>query len=116
LVRHHAKLQKLIGDIQRVWEMADLRDRIRAAEQQLTLTREQILAANQLIVDERDVAAALSEFGPVWETISPREQARIIRLLIERVDYDGDAGTVSLTFRPSGIQALSQEQAREEAA
>ncbi len=116
LARHHAKLQKLTGDVHRAGDMADLQDRIRSAEQQLTLIREQIVEASAMVVEGRDVVAALFAFGPVWETLSPREQARVVRLLIERVDYDGKAGTVSLTFRPSGIQALSQEQTREEAA
>ena len=49
-------------------------------------------------------------FNPVWETLSPPEQARIIRLLVERVDYDGNKGTLAVTFRPSGIQSLAQRE------
>ena len=61
------------------------------------------------MVDEREVEAALSVFDPVWDTLSPREQARIIHLLVERVDYDGKHGTVSVTFRPNGIKTLAQQ-------
>ena len=61
------------------------------------------------VVDEREIRAALSSFTPVWDSLSPREQARIIRLLVERVDYDGKAGMISVTFRPNGIKALAQE-------
>ena len=28
------------------------------------------------------------------------------RLLIERIDYDGEAGTISITFLPGGIKAF----------
>ncbi len=45
-------------------------------------------------------------FDPVWETLTPREQARVIRLLVQRVDYDGEKGTVSVTFHPAGIKTL----------
>jgi site-specific DNA recombinase len=41
--------------------------------------------------------------------LAPREQARILELLIDRVDYDGERGQVSLTFRPCGIRSLTQE-------
>ena len=53
--------------------------------------------------------AALSAFDPVWEIAAPREQARIVHLLVERVDYDGAAHKVSITFHPAGIQALADE-------
>jgi site-specific DNA recombinase len=61
------------------------------------------------VVDEREVAKALALFDPVWETLSPREQVRVIRLLVQRVDYDGEKGTVSVTFHPAGIKTLTQE-------
>jgi hypothetical protein len=40
---------------------------------------------------------------------SPAEQARILNLLVERIDYDGPAGNVSITFRPTGIKALATQ-------
>ena len=59
---------------------------------------------------------ALASFAPVWEQLSPKEQARLIRLLVERVDYDGAAGDVAVTFRPGGIKALANEHDHQEAA
>ncbi len=53
----------------------------------------------------------LAEFHQSWETLAPRDQARVIELLIERIDYRGKEGQISLTFRPSGIQTLTQETA-----
>jgi site-specific DNA recombinase len=60
-------------------------------------------------IDESDLSAALKAFDPVWESLSPREQARIVHLLVERVAYDADRQTVAVTFRPGGIRALGQE-------
>lgn len=57
----------------------------------------------------------MAAFDPVWETLTLREQARMLRLLIQRVDYDGDKGTVSVTFHPTGIETLSREMAEENA-
>jgi len=112
LLRHNADLRKLaagVKDGQKAGELANVQDRIRTAEQRATEVREQIVALSREMVDEREVEAALSVFDPVWETLSPRERARIIHLLVERVDYDGKNGTVSMTFRPNGIKTLAQQ-------
>ncbi len=114
LSRHSADLRRLASaqkSNEKTGELATIQDRIRAAEQRTTEIREQIVALSREMVDEREVEAALSAFDPVWDTLSPREQARIIHLLVERVDYDGTpgAGTVSVTFRPNGIKTLAQQ-------
>jgi hypothetical protein len=60
-------------------------------------------------VTEEEVAAALSSFDPVWEALSPREQARIVQLLVERIDYDGGEGTIEIAFHPAGLKSLAAE-------
>lgn len=90
-------------------ETALLRDQIRTLEQRATEVRERIVALSRDIVDQREVENALSLFDPVWETLTPREQARVIQLLVERVDYDGRRGTIAITFRPNGIKALAKQ-------
>ena len=67
----------------------------------------------QLPDKTHEAAKALAAFDPVWETLTLREQARVLNLLIQRVDYNGDKGTVSVTFHPSGIETLSREYAEE---
>ncbi|HYS05520.1 MAG TPA: hypothetical protein VEW47_10045 [Candidatus Dormibacteraeota bacterium] len=37
------------------------------------------------------------------------EKERILRLLIERIDYDGASGMLSFTFRLPGIASLTAE-------
>jgi site-specific DNA recombinase len=46
--------------------------------------------------------------------LSAREQARILHLLVERVDYNGPKGTVAITFHPTGIKTLADELKRQE--
>jgi site-specific DNA recombinase len=55
---------------------------------------------------EEDWSVALHQFSPVWDSLTTTEQARAVELLVERVAYDGVAGRISLTFRPTGIRAL----------
>jgi site-specific DNA recombinase len=50
--------------------------------------------------------AATPETGPVgladWQRLAPAEQARCLRALVERVDYDGRDHQVAITLRRSG--------------
>jgi site-specific DNA recombinase len=62
------------------------------------------------------VARAMTEFDPLWETLTPQEQRRLLHLLIERIDYDGSDGTMSITFHPAGIRAFADQEAQGDAA
>ena len=59
-----------------------------------------------------EVESALTAFDPLWESLTSREQARIVQLLVQRVDYDSAEGQVSITFHPSGIKTLAAELAQ----
>ena len=96
--------------------LADLHDRIHVSEQRATEVREQIIRLGRELVDACEVAQACSLFEPVWDTLAPREQARILHLLTERVDYDGENGNVLITFHPTGIKTLAGEFSEEVAA
>jgi site-specific DNA recombinase len=89
--------------------LADLQERLRHAEQRAVEIQIRLDALDRERITEDEVAVALGGFDPVWNALSPREQARVIHLLVERVDYDGGAGTVSITFHPSGLKALAAE-------
>lgn len=114
LRKHHSEVRKLATDPAVASgatsaRLADLADRIRVAEQRMTAIQEQMLQLSRSVVDERDVASALRAFDPVWESLSPKEQARIVQLLVKRVDYDGRAGEVSIAFHPNGLRGLTAE-------
>lgn len=91
--------------------LADLQDRILLLEQRNTLINEDIVTLSKEMVDENELESALSHFDPIWNSLALREQARIIQLLVERVVYNGEEGTVAVTFHPNGIKTLAQEAA-----
>ncbi len=64
--------------------------------------------------DHSHVVGALAEFGTRWGSLRPQEQARIVRLLIEQVEYDGAKGKVKITFRPTGLRTLIQDLAQQQ--
>ena len=94
--------------------LADTQERIRVADLQLVKLREQMCALRQRRLDADEVALALSQFGPVWESLAPREQARLVQLLIEKVEFDCANGRVSIRFYPAGIKTLADELAAEQ--
>jgi site-specific DNA recombinase len=116
LARHAARMKKLLADPNAGDRVPALQERIEAAQRKVIETKEQLRALEDQAVDRNDVATALTSFAPVWEQLSSKEQARLIRLLVERVDYDGAAGDVAVTFRPGGIKTLAQEHDHQEAA
>ena len=53
---------------------------------------------------EADVREALQSLDPLWDELFPAEQARVLQLLIERVEVRPDG--LELRFRVDGLQTL----------
>jgi site-specific DNA recombinase len=84
-------------------------ERIRLCEKRLSeINRQQILLDNTQI-KEKELKQALELFDPIWDVLYPQEQTRILNLLIEKVIYDGEKGTIMINFNPLGIKALADE-------
>jgi site-specific DNA recombinase len=116
LVRWNAELRALLEEVGRpnaaasaTARLADLQERIRTTERRAADLGEEALAVGREQVTQHEVEAALAAFEPVWDALATREQARIVQLLVERVDYDGSNDHVSITFHPTGIKALADE-------
>jgi site-specific DNA recombinase len=64
-------------------------------------------AGEETQLDEGEVIEALGALEPVWDELYPAEQARILRLLIERIDVAPDG--ISVTLHAAGIRSLVAE-------
>jgi site-specific DNA recombinase len=60
-------------------------------------------------VDADRLVLAISSFEPVWNELLPREQERILRLLIAGITYHPDTGEADIDLRPCGIETLANE-------
>ncbi|MBY6136356.1 recombinase family protein [Nocardioides marinus] len=58
-------------------------------------------------ITEADALAALQQFDSLWDELFPAEQARILALLIERIDI-GPEG-LDIRLRVDGLRGLAQE-------
>ena len=101
LERDLARLRDRNGD-------AD-QDHLARIESRLLEVAEELAVLEGQSIDKRDLAQALAMFDEVWECLFPAEQERVIGLLVERVDFDAAQETVAITFKPTGIRALSEE-------
>jgi site-specific DNA recombinase len=58
---------------------------------------------------QADAPGAGELLGAAWEALSLAEQAQAVARVVERVDYDGAVGKLSIALRPVGIEAPTAE-------
>ena len=58
-------------------------------------------------ITEGEVRDALMELDPLWDELFPAEQARIVQLLVERVDVATDG--ISISLRTDGLTSIVQD-------
>jgi hypothetical protein len=58
-------------------------------------------------LNESEVREALQRLDPIWNELFPAEQARVVQLLVERVDVGLDA--VDIRLRTEGLTNLTAE-------
>ena len=112
VARHSADIRELVGVAHSepgTARLADLQERLRLAENRFAEIQAAMAGLQGQLIDEDELRTVLSRFDPVWEALSMKERARVLELLIERVDFDGGEGTISLAFRPNGIGTLASE-------
>jgi site-specific DNA recombinase len=78
--------------------VAEIAQRKAAAEERVRVLTTEIEALSTQEIDDEDLSRALVEFEPVWATLTTRERAEALRLLVERIDYDGASGDLEITF------------------
>ena len=108
--RTHRELRKLAATgtttAETTSRMADLQERLLDADRRLPELEKRLAKLESETVSHAEAQAALAEFDGVWTRLTPQEQARLLKLILSKVEYDGDAGTVSVTFHPSSIRSL----------
>ncbi len=89
--------------------MASAQERQRAATERLYSIVDEIRNCDRVPPDEEVVRQALRDLDPVWNALAPREQQRVLNLLVQRVDYNGESGNVEITFEPDGFEVFLEQ-------
>jgi len=118
LARQHEEIRTLAVEgymsTAAINRIADLHARVRQGEERLAAIKAKFGELKADPVGEEDVAAAFANFDNIWDQLTPRERAKVVSLMVARVEYDGAESTVSVTFHASGVKHLPRK--REEAA
>jgi hypothetical protein len=64
-------------------------------------------------ISESEIRDALAQLDPLWDELFPAEQARIVQLLVERVDVAVDG--ISIRLRTAGLGSLVADLRKEPA-
>jgi site-specific DNA recombinase len=112
LTRHHAEIRRVAvsgnSDAATTTLIADLHERIAQATARNAELDGLIDDRHKARLTEDDVRAAFADFDRLWDTLTPREQAKIIALLVARIEFDPTASAISVTFHPTAIRTLMQ--------
>ncbi len=81
--------------------------RILLATPEIIVRTWQAIREQDSSINEAEVRAALLDLDPLWDELFPAEQARIVGLLVERVDIAGDSASIRL--RAEGLASLVRD-------
>ena len=88
--------------------LADLQERIAHNERRINTVLSDIRKISNNLLTQQDVETAMTTFDPIWESMTLREQIRLVQVVIKQVDYDGESGRVTITFNPIGIKKRAE--------
>ncbi|MBX9677770.1 MAG: recombinase family protein [Gemmataceae bacterium] len=97
------------GDESGTARLADLQERIATSERRLHAIAEELESLDATAIDEAEASEALARFDGVWQALTFQEQGKLLRHLIQRIDYDGGRQRIALVFHPTGIGALAAQ-------
>jgi len=89
--------------------LAKDQERLNALERRSSEIGEQQANLEAIRIDEQELGRVLERFDPIWDVLLTPEKERILRLLIETIDYDGATGMLSFVFRLPGVASLIAE-------
>jgi len=116
LARHHRELRALATDAHASTDrIARIHDLIATCEQRMPSIEAKIKKLKLETITEHEAQEVFSDFDTLWSNLSPREQARVIKLLIATVDYDAKLERISVTFHPTTISALLKQSKKDAA-
>jgi site-specific DNA recombinase len=117
--RHEKELRSLAvngktdqGTTERI---ASLHEQLAEIGRVLPDTKARIADLKRQTVTPTEARLVFEYFDVLWSNLVPREQIRLLNLLIAKVEYDGKAGTISVTFRPTSIRTLINQKLQEAA-
>ena len=109
LKEDHAEIAHLLATSAGPDLIESTQARIDKNETRLKELRDAIDNHRPIRVSHASIRKTLGELDQAWDAFPPRDRCRLMEMLIERIDYDGVAGTIDITFHPAGLSSLGQD-------
>lgn len=88
-------------------DLSRLQQELRQQNEAVASINEQITRIRKRMLEPDELTGAVEAFDPVWNSLPPTQQAKLIHLLVDRIEYDGKSESVSISFHPTGIRGLT---------
>ena len=92
-------------------ELAELQENLVKIEKVLVGINRQIVELQRRMVEEDELTGAFEAFDPMWDKLRPAEKSRLIHLLVQCIEYDGENEEISITYHPSGLRDFTEMEA-----
>ena len=69
----------------------------------------EIAGLKDATINRGDVAAVLGSFRVLFDRLTPAERMRLVSPVVDQISYKGERGTVSISFHPTGIKTIAEE-------
>jgi site-specific DNA recombinase len=87
-------------------KLAEVQERVVGLEQRQREIADRRLGLADQHVDPEAVQRALAQFTDVWDVLLSPERERVIHVLIDRVDFDGETEEISIAFSATGANLI----------
>jgi site-specific DNA recombinase len=107
----HAKLQAIVANpniASNLSGLSEIQSRLETADRRAQQIASELALLEAQKIDDQQITNVLAGFDDLWQTLAPKEQVRLVLLLIERVSFDGPGGNVAITFHPTGLKSLTE--------
>ena len=90
-------------------QLASLQERIVITERDITTATNRLVELQSSILNPNEIRHACHQFDPLWDTLTNKEQWRMLSLLLEHVEFDAETESLNITFAPGGVKTLNHE-------
>lgn len=90
-------------------ELNRAQERLATLDARLREIPDRLAALRDQDVDRNAVAQALGDWDEIWSVLLVPERERVLRLVLDRVSYDGRDGTMAIDWRLPGFAELAAE-------
>ena len=90
-------------------QLASQREKIAITEQDITAISNRLEESRNSGLTPDEIRAACRQFDPLWDTLTNKEQWRMLSLLLECVEFDAESETINITFAPGGIKTMNRQ-------